>query len=205
MIFNIDDYRGKYVMHCETEEEAKNFCKYLNSIGKKWCNGESYLYQTNWKYYKNEICYNFNGGFVCSRGFYIANDYTILEWSNFMKNKFTKSNLKTGDVVLRRNGLVEIVFLETKSLINKGGFNLLSKVEEDLTAEKDLCSKNWDIIAVRRPQEPGDCVFSAFDHEFGELVYDREKKEEEIKKEDIETAIKEISEKLELLKKFIEI
>lgn len=202
MIFNIDDYRGKYVMHCESEEEAKDFCKYLNNIGKKWCNGESYLNQTNWKHYRNEICYNFNYGFVCSKGFYITNHYTILEWSDFMKNKFTKSDLKTGDVVLRRNGLVEIVFLETESLINKGGFNLLSKVEEDLTAEKDLCSKNWDIMAVRRPQEPGDCVFLAFDHKFGKLVYDREK-DEEIKKEDVETAIKEISEKLELLKKFI--
>jgi hypothetical protein len=33
MMFNIDDYKGKYVMHCKTEEEAEVFCRYLVSIG----------------------------------------------------------------------------------------------------------------------------------------------------------------------------
>lgn len=29
MKFNIDDYKGKYVMHCKTEEEAIDFANYL--------------------------------------------------------------------------------------------------------------------------------------------------------------------------------
>lgn len=28
--FNIFDYQGKYAMHCDTEEKAKIFCKYLD-------------------------------------------------------------------------------------------------------------------------------------------------------------------------------
>lgn len=202
MRFNPNCYSNNTVMHCATEEEAENFCEYLHNLGYEWSSGIKYNETTYWECYQEETCYNFKSGAYDGINYYKARNFKILEWSDFMKNKFTKSDLKTGDVVLRRNGLVEIVFLETESLISKGGFNLLSKIEEDLTAEKDLCSKYWDIMAVRRPKEPGDCVFSAFDHEFGELVYDREK-DEEIKKEDAETAIKEISEKLELLKKFI--
>lgn len=34
--FNIFDYQGKYAMHCDTEEKAKIFCKYLDSFGMKW-------------------------------------------------------------------------------------------------------------------------------------------------------------------------
>ena len=36
-----------------------------------------------------------------------------------MNKKFTKADLKSGDVVLRRNGNVEIVCLETGSFILK--------------------------------------------------------------------------------------
>ena len=44
MKFNIDNYKGKYVMHCKTEEEAKIFCKYLHSIGRMWNNG-NFIFQ----------------------------------------------------------------------------------------------------------------------------------------------------------------
>ena len=32
MKFNIDDYKGKYVMHCKTKEEVESFRKYLSSV-----------------------------------------------------------------------------------------------------------------------------------------------------------------------------
>ena len=60
MEFNIDNYKGLYVMHCKTEEEAKDFCRYLHSIGKKWCAGGSYYYETNYDSYQDETAYNFN-------------------------------------------------------------------------------------------------------------------------------------------------
>lgn len=31
------------MVHCKTEEEAKDFCKQMHEHGMKWCNGESYL------------------------------------------------------------------------------------------------------------------------------------------------------------------
>lgn len=31
-VFNIEDYKGDFVMHCKTEEEAKDFCRYLDAL-----------------------------------------------------------------------------------------------------------------------------------------------------------------------------
>ena len=60
--FNIDDYKGKYVMHCDTEEKAKIFCDYLDVMGKKWWRGASYTTHTNWELNRKKHCFDFNGG-----------------------------------------------------------------------------------------------------------------------------------------------
>ena len=107
MKFNINNYKGNYVMHCKTEEEATDFCNYMHNIGRRWCSGESYLNRTCWDWYQKNTAYNFNGNSYANVKFYIENKYTILEWSDFMKKKeFTKADLKTGDIVMRRNGKV---------------------------------------------------------------------------------------------------
>ena len=59
MKFNIDDYKGRYAMHCKTEEEAIDFCNYLHSIGKEWCSGHSYVDVTYYNDYKSKTTYNF--------------------------------------------------------------------------------------------------------------------------------------------------
>lgn len=86
---------------------------------------------------------------------------------------FTKADLKNGDVIKRRNGWVEIVCLETGTLITKDEFDKLSKINDDLTSIYG--NGTYDIVAVRRPKYPKDCRFDAFDKEFGDLVYDRER------------------------------
>ena len=40
--FNIDEYPGKYVMYCETQEELFKFYDYLHSVGRRWSMGQSY-------------------------------------------------------------------------------------------------------------------------------------------------------------------
>lgn len=66
MKFDINNYKGKYVMHCKTEEEKKDFCDYLHSVGRKWKDGRSYSRITC--IFGNE-CYFFNEGTI---GTYIA-------------------------------------------------------------------------------------------------------------------------------------
>lgn len=177
MKFNLADYDGNYAMHCKTEEEAKDFCRVLHEAGKVWNdilgrpNGSTYLEYTRWKEYKSDTCYNFNRDLYARIGYYEKQGYTILEWSDFMNAKFTKADLKTGDVILRRNETVEIVNRELGMLIRKCGWNDLDDIREDLTSGYN--NPQFDIIAVRRPTNKCDCCFEAFSTQRGTLVYDR--------------------------------
>ena len=176
MKFNINNYEGEYVMHCKTEEEAKNFCGYLHSVGRKWCNGEPYTSHTNWSVCTKSIIYYFNDGTYGSIGGARANGCTILEWSDFMTPTFTKADLRTGDVILRRNGEVEIVNGELKMFIRQNDWNDFGDIDDDLLS---LCGgEGWDIISVRRPIKKKDCQFDAFNLKYGALVYEREEVEE---------------------------
>lgn len=179
MKFNIEDYKGNFVMHCKTEEEAKDFCRYLDSLGRKWSDGTKYTELTFWCVYKDNTCYDFNNGKYYLLSSYESKGYIVLEWSDFMDKKFTKADLKSGDVVLIRNGIIGIVCRETDSLISKYGFNYLSEVNEDLT-DNDKFERDFDIIAVRRPKRPSNCQFCAFDKGYGKLVYERKDKPEEM-------------------------
>ncbi len=174
MKFNIDNYKGAFVMHCKTEEEAKSFCNYLHNQGRRWRSGDSYISEHNFSKYN---AYSFNRGEYADISWFEHNNYTILEWEDFMKDTFTKADLKTGDVILRRNGDVEIVNCDLKMFIrNDGEYNAFGGIKDDLTSYYGNCN---DIVAVRRPEYNYDCVFSAFEYKRGTLVYDRERDEVE--------------------------
>lgn len=99
MKFNIDDYKGKYVMHCKTEEEAEIFCEYLHSIGHKWINDVSYLLENYWDNYEESTCYEFNTDQYCNKEYFErVRGYTILEMEDFMNKEEKKPNCsnKTG-------------------------------------------------------------------------------------------------------------
>lgn len=98
--FNWDEFKNEYnkiAVYCKTKEEAVDFCKQMHEHGMKWCNGESYLKNTN--YMRNEgTCY-YGSGEYSTRDFAEKYNYKILEWSDYMQKKFTKSDLKDGMVV----------------------------------------------------------------------------------------------------------
>lgn len=81
--FRIEDYQGKYVMHCDTEEKAKVFCKFLHSKGMCWYSDNSYLDYQFWKTEKENMCYEFNADFYGSINFYKSEGYKILEFDDF--------------------------------------------------------------------------------------------------------------------------
>ena len=179
MKFNIDDYQGRYVMHCKTKEEAESFCKYLHSVGRKWATGESYVKLNIYDRYADKTAYEFNDGTYSSVDYYHYKAkllYTILEWEDFMKHTFTKAELKTGDVVKQRNGLVGIVNRDLGMMITKDSWLDLDNICDDL--KSGFCCESFDIVAVRRPEEKGDCQFKAFENEWGTLIYERKEPEE---------------------------
>jgi len=113
------DKSNKIAVHCKTIEEAKDFCKQMHEHGMKWCTGTDYLCTNNWNMYKQETCYS-NDGCYCDYGYFIecnfeyGFNYTILEWSDFMKKEFTKADLKYGYLVVLRNGNKAIYMPTTK-------------------------------------------------------------------------------------------
>ena len=85
------------------------------------------------------------------------------------KKVFTKSDLKTGDFVMRANGVEEVFIEHLKAFTGKAGWMPLSNVNDDLTHSG--CDHGWDIVKVRRPTTTCHCQFDC--PSFGELVYDR--------------------------------
>ena len=173
MKFNINDYKGKYVMHCKTEEEAKDFIAYLKTTG----------WEHEWSltcYYGKYVCF-FNKGTWCSVDDAINQGYEILEWSDFMgeAKEFTKADLRTGDVVKFNNEELGIVIIEHNVIAyQNGSWGHLDNIKADLTNSYGV--DNYNIVAVRRPKNPGECCFDAFRHHVprGTLVYERKEVEE---------------------------
>ena len=73
MKFNIDDYKGKYVMHCKTEEEVRSFCDYLRRAR----NRKGYSVYSHIDLFKSKTAYNFNNGTVGDVDFYSSSGYII--------------------------------------------------------------------------------------------------------------------------------
>lgn len=129
--FDINNYTSyRYLMHCKTEEEAKTFCNYLHSAGKKWCTGDLYINKTRWGEYKHNTYYRFNNG---SYGDLVKHSDpvdVILEFSDFdWSDSFTKSDLKDGMVIEHRDGDRYIV-LGDFALSEEGNWRLKDYFED---------------------------------------------------------------------------
>ena len=112
-------------------------------------------------------------------GFFFEHNLTKnnFDWSYYMKKAFTKTDLKNGDVIKRRDGTVQIVCVDVGTCICQTGnhYDRLSDLRNDLTHDDN---REGDIIAVRRPLQSKHCCFDAFDLDLGELVYERSEPEE---------------------------
>ena len=99
--FNWKEFKNKdnkIAVHCKTKEEAIDFCKQMHGQGMKWCTGDSYLENTEYADLRERTCYTGKGSYS-SYDLYNGFGYEILEWSDYMQKKITKSDLKDGMVV----------------------------------------------------------------------------------------------------------
>lgn len=181
--FDIKDYPGNYTMHCKTKDASNVFLKYLHDAGLSWRSGDSLLELDYFDTYEDKTGYDFDGevgyGFIDG---YINKNYKILNFEDFdwsdiiMEKKFTKADLKNGDVVKISDDIIGIICLDTDTIIQKVGCDRVSDLTEDLKFK--YSSNNARIVAVRRPIFSYDCKFNAFDSDLGELVYERKEVEE---------------------------
>lgn len=97
--FNWEEFKdknNKFAVHCKTEEEAKDFCNQMYEHGMKGVGEWDYSSNTFWYYYRNNTCYG-NYGTYGTTYHFNEHSYTILEWSDYMKKEFTKTDLKKWD------------------------------------------------------------------------------------------------------------
>lgn len=149
--FNWDEFKNKdnkIAVHCKTEEEAKDFCERMHEQGMKWCSGESYLKETNYKFCEEEICY-IKGEFSPYQ-YYKSNGYEILEWSDYMQKEFTKADLRDGMVVEYRSKSYGRRLVIGDMLIGAEGSHRLIYYNEDLI--DTTVDKDFDIMRIYKIQ-----------------------------------------------------
>nr|DAY84786.1 MAG TPA: hypothetical protein [Caudoviricetes sp.] len=145
--FNWDEFKNignKIAAHCKTEEEAVDFCKQMHEHRMKWCNGESYLKNTNYNAHNKGTCYYGNGEYS-SRVFAEKYNYKILEYGDYMQKKFTKADLEDGMVVEQRDGDMYLVL--AGMVVRKREYNRIGNYDDDLKWEGYT---GGDIVKVYR-------------------------------------------------------
>ena len=74
-------------MHCNTEEKASDFLKFLDKNGMKWCDGDSYNAGNFWDIHRENTCYNFNEGVYVNYESCLRDNVKILEFDDFIYEK----------------------------------------------------------------------------------------------------------------------
>ena len=187
MRFNWDEFKNKdnkIAVHCKTEEEAVDFCKQMHEHRMKWCNGESYLKNTNYEFCEEEICY-IKGEFSPYQ-YYKSNGYEILEWSDYMQKEFTKADLKDGMVVEYNDNYFRKRLVIGGFLTGEDGYADLGDYNENL---KSVVS-DLEIVRVYKIKCMGKISSIMEDHNL-ELIWER--------KEPKKMTVEEMRQKLEEL------
>lgn len=174
MRFNWEEFKdadNKIAVHCETEEEAKDFCKRMHEHGMKWRDGDSYLEHTEYGRYLSKTCYTGDGGFA-SCGFCESEGYKILEWSDCMNKEFTKADLKDGMVVEQRDGNMYLVL--AGMAVRKSRYNSIVGYTDGL---KWKGRTGGDIVKVYRiTPESLRCIEDVFIKGNLELIWERKER-----------------------------
>lgn len=53
--------RDRIVVHCQTEEEARQFCKMMHKHGLRWADGSSFIHDDGWYKYRERTYYSGSG------------------------------------------------------------------------------------------------------------------------------------------------
>lgn len=172
--FNWEEFKdknNKIAVHCKTEEEAKDFCKQMHEHGMKWLNRLSYINNTCYGTYKMDTCYT-GCGTYSDCDLYKEKDYTILEWSDYMKKEFTKSDLKDGMVIECRNKWRGCIFGKQAVGINNC-LDIGCNHNRDLKSNYDNA---YDIVKIYIVKSGAYEIDSIFEDENLGLIWERNEK-----------------------------
>lgn len=188
--FNWNEFKNignKIAVHCKTEEEAVDFCKQMHEHRMKWCNGESYLKNTNYNAHNKGTCY-YGSGEYSSRVYAEKYNYKILEWSDYMQKEFTKKYLKSGMVVEYGDESLGRRVVIGDFLVGEDGHSRLENYEHNLINRKRI--DGMDIVKVYKIKQGYPFGRIMEDHNL-ELIWER--------KEPKKMTVEEMRQKLEEL------
>lgn len=94
--FRLEDHLVRYVMHCDTEENAKIFCRYLHEKGHDWIDGSLYISDTHYSLDKEKTCYEFESGLHGNLDDYKEMGFVILEFEDFDWSEYEEGKKKNG-------------------------------------------------------------------------------------------------------------
>ena len=124
------------VIHCNTEEKANVLLKYFDKMGKKWCNGVSYLRRNNWETREEETCYS-NKGEYCTKKFCQGMNYKIYEFEDVILDDKMQTIILSDDELKIINDALELYderategLMYTKGKQKKEIENTLKKINE---------------------------------------------------------------------------
>ena len=162
MKFNWEEFlsNDKIAVHCRTEEQAIDFCKQMHEHGLEWIDHQSYLKDTSWKTYKEETVYEGDGCFA-NLGYYKNNNYTILEWSDYEKEK--NMNLE----------LTNLTEEQKKQIIE-----LAKKFEQENEIDKLDFNNDWKAYSMNKGVERTNCRARSIAEELFKLGLTAHTKEE---------------------------
>lgn len=164
MKFDINNYKGKYVMHCKTEEEAREFCDHVRNN-----NNPSIVFRM----YGKNTCFRLNSNSHASKNFYEEHGYTILEWSDFT-TEFTKADLKDGMVVKLANG--DKYFILNNRILDDYGYLSLSEYNANLEYRDDKSHK----YTIKKVYKVDAYDLDVLDDNYHALIWERKEKPEPV-------------------------
>lgn len=144
MKFNWEDFKNrKYIVHCKTEEEAKEFINKCYEHGIKWkC---SPINETNWEYYEENTYY------VCLANLYLScgniNDKLVyLPVLEYKEND--KMELKEGMIIECRNKNRYLLRKVNDELIGSNFDGWIKAIYNENLCENHYHDETFDIMKI---------------------------------------------------------
>jgi hypothetical protein len=147
------------VVHCPTEELAKQVLTIFHNAGLTWDSGASYIRLTNWENYKQDTAYYPNEGAYCDLSWVKYREklkYRIIKAEDFLAANTITEQIKPEIKVMKKTRLVSTAFIqeayregniEVNKLIKAANLDLLPKetpVDESLIIDcYKLACQDW--------------------------------------------------------------
>lgn len=102
--FNSDK---ELAIHCDTKKKANTLLEAFDKLGKKWCNGDSYLEDNCWRNYGKDTCYT-NYGMYSDKESFLDSDCKVYDFEDVILDDKMQSIILSDDELKIINDALEL-------------------------------------------------------------------------------------------------